>query len=148
MSGTAEQHLQMAKLIRQKAMAFPADKRAQAIEQSNLFLALAADASKDRGGLDLRGFDFDALPPDWSDIDRQIAKLTPIKVDERKSKSSKQHAELWERIRFPPSGYRVFPSRWLVVSSQSMVICAERITGCQRSVLWRTTSAISSGVLP
>jgi len=99
MSGTAEQHLQMAKLIRQKAMAFPADKRAQAIEQSNLFLALAADASKDRGGLDLRGFDFDALPPDWSDIDRQIAKLTPIKVDERKSKSSKQHAELWERIR-------------------------------------------------
>ena len=99
MSGTAEQHLQMAKLIRQKAMAFPADKRAQAIEQSNLFLALAADASKDRGGLDLRGFDFDALPPDWSDIDRQIAKLTPIKVDERKSKPSKQHAELWERIR-------------------------------------------------
>jgi hypothetical protein len=99
MSGTAEQHLQMAKLIRQNAMAFPAHKRAQAIKQSNLFLALAADASKDRGGLDLRGFDFDALPPDWSDIDRQIAKLTPIKPDERKSELSRQHAELWERIR-------------------------------------------------
>jgi hypothetical protein len=99
MSGTAEQHLRMAKLIRQKAMAFPLDKRAQAIKHSNLFLALAADASKDRGGLDLRGFDFDAQPPDWSDIDRQIAKLTPIDVDERKSKASKRHAELWERIR-------------------------------------------------
>ena len=99
MSYTAEQHLQMAKLIRQKAMAFPADKRAEAVKKSNFFLALAARAAKDRGGLDLRGFDFDALPPDWSDIDRQIAKLMPIEVDERTWKLSKRHAELWERIR-------------------------------------------------
>jgi hypothetical protein len=95
----AEQHLQMAKLIRQKAMAFPAEKRDEAIKQSNLFLALAAEAAKDRGGLDLRRFDFDAMPPDWSEIDRQMAALAPISVDDRKSRLSQHHRELQARVR-------------------------------------------------
>jgi hypothetical protein len=96
---TAEQHLQMAKLLRQKAMALPAEKSAEVVKQSNLFLALAAAAAKDRGGLDLRGFDFDAMPPDWTAIDRQVAELTSIGADDRKSKLSKYLPELRERIR-------------------------------------------------
>jgi hypothetical protein len=96
---TAEQHLQMAKLLRQKAMGLPAEQSMSAIKQSNLFLTLAAAAAEDRGGLDFRSFDFDAVPPDWSEIDRQVANLTSIKVDNRAAELAKCNRELWERIR-------------------------------------------------
>jgi hypothetical protein len=96
---TAEQHLQMAKLLRRKAMGLPAEQSMSAIKQSNLFLALAAAAAEDRGGLDFRSFDFDAVPPDWSEIDRQVANLTSIKIDNRPAELAKYNRELWERIR-------------------------------------------------
>jgi hypothetical protein len=99
MRDTTEQHLQMAKLLRQKAMALSGEACASAIKQSNLFLALATHAAEDRGGLDLSSFDFDTEPPDWSEIDRQVAKLTPIKAHGRKPKLSEHYPELWERIR-------------------------------------------------
>jgi hypothetical protein len=81
MECTAEQHLQMAKLLRRKAMSLPIGECSSAIKKSNFFLALAAWQSTDRGGLYVADFDFEALVPNWSRIDRRVANLAPIKVD-------------------------------------------------------------------
>jgi hypothetical protein len=78
MKFSSEQHLAMAKLLRDMAKSLVEPTRGQAIRRSNAHLACAVLAAKDRGGLSTSGFDFEALSPDWSIIESQIARLEPL----------------------------------------------------------------------
>ena len=68
----------MAKKIRENADSLPEPARGDAIKTSNTLLASMVLAAKDRGGICLSEFDFEALHPDWSVIEDQIACLSPI----------------------------------------------------------------------
>ena len=78
MQYTAELHIAMAKQLREKAKSLIEPTRGHAIKQSNGFLACAVLAAKDRARISTREFDFDALTPDWTLINSQIARLAPI----------------------------------------------------------------------
>jgi hypothetical protein len=71
----SEQHLALAKLLREKAAQAPAPQQEEWIRKSNSFLACAQLAAQDRGGISLEGFAWEALTPDWSLIDGQIGQL-------------------------------------------------------------------------
>jgi hypothetical protein len=77
----AEQHLAMAKLLREKAASRLDIERPKWIKKSNSLLVCAALAAKERGGLSFCGFDRDSLTPDWNAIDYQIAQLKPPYVN-------------------------------------------------------------------
>jgi hypothetical protein len=72
-----EQHLTMAKLLREKAASLTDPTRDRVIKSSNGFLVCAALGARDRGFLSLSGFDWEAVMPDWSFVDEQIGQLTP-----------------------------------------------------------------------
>src|ERR1700730_16691872 len=94
MRRTAEQHLALAKQLREKAQTLPELDRAKAIQHSNSVLALVAFAAKDRGGVSVKGFDFQTLTPDWTVIDEQIARLAPINEQLRPAgPAQEQHQE-------------------------------------------------------
>jgi hypothetical protein len=77
MQFSAEQHLAMAKLVREKAESLGEVERLRAIQQSNSFLVAAVLAARNRGGISRSGFDREALNPNWTDIDEQVRRLTP-----------------------------------------------------------------------
>jgi hypothetical protein len=77
---STEQHIAAAKRVRENAMSLGEPERTQTIQGSNSLLLLAVLAAKDRGGISLSGFDRDALNPDWSIIDEQVHRLTPLQV--------------------------------------------------------------------
>jgi hypothetical protein len=72
---SSEQHLALAKSVRQKGEGVPCPEQEQWIRKSNSFLACAQLAARDRGGVSLEGFAWEALTPDWSLIDRQVSRL-------------------------------------------------------------------------
>ena len=74
---SAEQHLAFAKLIREKAASLLSPEREQTIKRSNGFLACVVFAARERGGISFSDFDFEALTPDWTTVDDQIARLKP-----------------------------------------------------------------------
>src|SRR5713101_3077725 len=78
MQFSTEQDFAMAKKIRENADSLPEPARGDAIKTSNTLLASMVLAAKDRGGICLSEFDFEALQPDWSVIEDQIACLSPI----------------------------------------------------------------------
>ena len=80
MKFSAEQHLAVAKLLRDKAKSLGGMERAQAIQRSNEVLVLAVLAAKDRGGLSLSGFDREACEPDWTILNEQFRRLAPAPV--------------------------------------------------------------------
>jgi hypothetical protein len=71
----SEQHLALAKLLRNKAAAVPYPEQEKWIRKSNSLLACAELAAQDRGGISLEGFAWEAITPDWSLIDRQMSHL-------------------------------------------------------------------------
>jgi hypothetical protein len=75
---SAEQHLEMAKLLRKKAGSLGEPARTDAIKRANEFIVCAVLAAKHRGGISTDGFDFDALNPEWAPIDIQTARLDPV----------------------------------------------------------------------
>jgi hypothetical protein len=96
MQYTAELHIAMAKQLREKAKALIEPTRGHAIKQSNGFLACAVLAAKDRGGISTQKFDFNALTPDWTIIDSQIASLAPIPTQSETVGSSYSELETEE----------------------------------------------------
>jgi hypothetical protein len=77
----AEQHVAIAKQLREKAELLPVVEREQRIKASNGFLACAALAVRERGGISLSDFDWEALTPDWNTVDDQISQLKLLHVD-------------------------------------------------------------------
>src|SRR5262245_49995670 len=78
---TSEQHMSMAKRLRERAKNLFDLARDQAIAASNKFIVLAALAAKARGGITTSGFDFKALDPNWKLLDDQIGRLRPLESD-------------------------------------------------------------------
>lgn len=76
----SEQHLALAKLVRNRAADAPPPEQETWIRKSNSFLACAQLAAQDRGGISLEGFAWEVLTPDWSLIDRQVSRLPPPHV--------------------------------------------------------------------
>jgi hypothetical protein len=77
----SEQHLALAKLLRNRAADVPHPEQETWIRKSNSFVACAQLAAQDRGGISLEGFAWEALTPDWSLIDRQVSRLPLPHVD-------------------------------------------------------------------
>jgi hypothetical protein len=84
---SSEQHLVMAKRLRENANWLGQQDRIGAVKRSNTFVILAVRAAKTRGGIDISHFDFDALKPDWTVIDQQIARLEAIKKPAQNSEN-------------------------------------------------------------
>jgi hypothetical protein len=80
MSHSTEQHLAVAKLIRENAANGRGAHFERAVRVSNTFLICARLAGKDQGGISLAGFEWASVTPDWSLIDNQIARLAPVKI--------------------------------------------------------------------
>jgi hypothetical protein len=72
MKFSAEQHISLAKRLRDKARSHNEPIRRQAIERSNSSVTLAMLAAIHRGGITTLGFDFEALSPDWTSIDNKL----------------------------------------------------------------------------
>lgn len=70
-----EQHLALAKLVRNKGADVPQAEQELWIRKSNSFLVCARMAAAERGGISLEGFAWKALAPDWGDIDEQVRRL-------------------------------------------------------------------------
>jgi hypothetical protein len=77
----SEQHLALAKLVRNKGIDAPRSEQEQWIRKSNSFLVCAWMAARDRGDMSLEGFAWKALNPDWSFIDEQMSRLPPPRID-------------------------------------------------------------------
>jgi len=77
MQFTTEQHLAMAKTLREQAKGADEPGCIRLMKRSNTCLAAAIGAAKGRGEISAIGFDFDSLSPDWAVIDDQIASLEP-----------------------------------------------------------------------
>lgn len=75
---STEQHLAVAKLIRQKAGNRRGSTATRFLKMSNSFVVCARVAAKERGGLLLTGFEWTSLSPDWGAIEQQIARLDPL----------------------------------------------------------------------
>jgi hypothetical protein len=76
-----EQYFAAAKLLREQAELLLGAEREKRIKSSNGFLACAALAARERGGISFSYFDWGSLTPDWNTIDDQIARLKPPYVD-------------------------------------------------------------------
>jgi hypothetical protein len=77
----SEQHLALAKLLRNRAAGVPHPEQETWIRKSNSFVACAQLAARDRGGISLEGFAWEALTPVWSFIDEQMSQLPPPRID-------------------------------------------------------------------
>jgi hypothetical protein len=77
----SEQHLALAKLLRNRAAGVPHPEQETWIRKSNSFVACAQLAARDRGGISLEGFAREALTPVWSFIDEQMSQLPPPRID-------------------------------------------------------------------
>ena len=77
----AEQHLVTAKLVRKNVATCAGADLEKFINMSNSFVVCARLAAKSRGGIDLNGFDWKALCPDWSVVDQQICRLASPHID-------------------------------------------------------------------
>lgn len=80
MAYSSEQHLAVAKLIRNNAANGRGAPSDRAIRVSNTFLVSARLAAKDRGGISLAGFQWSCMRPDWTVIEKQIERLAPVKI--------------------------------------------------------------------
>jgi hypothetical protein len=81
MQFSAKQHLVLAKVIRKNAASLRSPEREQRIKQSNGFLACLSLSAQERGGISLSDFDWEALNPDRTTVDDQIARLKPPHVE-------------------------------------------------------------------
>ena len=77
----AEQHLVAAKLVRINGATRAGADLEKFIKMSNSFVVCARLAANSRGGINLDRFDWKALSPDWSVVDRQIRGLAPPHID-------------------------------------------------------------------
>jgi hypothetical protein len=73
----AEQHLAVAKLLRQKGVNRTGEDRERFIKMSNSFVICAHLSAANQGGVCLDNFDWLALQPDWVVIEKQLATLSP-----------------------------------------------------------------------
>lgn len=76
-----EQHLAMAKLLREQAEPLLGAEREKRIKLSNGFLVCAVHAARERGGISLSDFDWVSLTSDWNAVDDQITRLKLPYVD-------------------------------------------------------------------
>ncbi|MDP2355739.1 MAG: hypothetical protein Q8M31_06715 [Beijerinckiaceae bacterium] len=72
----AEQHVALAKLMRDNGARLPGPEQEKWIRKSNSFVVCARLAAEERGGISLKSFAWKTLTPDWSFIDYQISRLT------------------------------------------------------------------------
>jgi hypothetical protein len=77
----AEQHLAVAKLLRQIGARRTDAERELFIRKSNSFVACVRLTASDRGSICLGDFDWSSLKPDWSVIEKQILRLAPPHID-------------------------------------------------------------------
>jgi hypothetical protein len=75
MQFTVEQHLAIAKVLREHAEGAGEARRERLIKRSNSCVTAAVFAAKNRGAISTAGFGFDLLSPEWSVIDNQISRL-------------------------------------------------------------------------
>ena len=77
----AEQHLAVAKLLRQKAVNRTGKDRERFVRMSNSFVICARLSAANRGGICLDSFDWLSLNPDWTSVSQQLARLSPPHID-------------------------------------------------------------------
>lgn len=77
----AEQHLSAAKMARDNGVRHVGPGRHLFIKISNSLVVCALLAARDRGGISLAGFDWTAVSPNWSFIDKQMQRLEPPQID-------------------------------------------------------------------
>jgi hypothetical protein len=73
----AEQHLAVARLLRQKGRNVCGEDRERFVRMSNTFVICARLSAANRGGICLASFDWLSPNPDWALVEQQIASLSP-----------------------------------------------------------------------
>jgi hypothetical protein len=73
----AEQHLAVAKLLRQKAVNGTGKDRVRFVGTSNGFVNCASLSAVNQGGICLDNFDWLSVSQDWALVERQLAYLSP-----------------------------------------------------------------------
>jgi hypothetical protein len=73
----AEQHLAVAKLLRQKGVNRTGEDRERFVRMSNSFVICARLSAANQGGIRLDNFDWLSISPDWALVEQQIACLSP-----------------------------------------------------------------------
>jgi len=73
----AEQHLAVAKLLRQKGVNRTGEDRERFVRMSNSFVVCARLSAANQGGICLDNFDWFSIRPDWALVEQQIACLSP-----------------------------------------------------------------------
>jgi hypothetical protein len=77
----AEQHLAVARLLRQKGRNGSGEDRERFVRMSNSFVICARLSAANRGGICLDSFDWLSLNPDWTSVNQQLARLSPPHID-------------------------------------------------------------------
>ena len=73
----AEQHLAVARLLRQKGRNGPGEERERFVTMSNSFVICARLSAANRGGICLASFNWFSLNPDWTSVEQQLIRLSP-----------------------------------------------------------------------
>jgi hypothetical protein len=77
----AEQHLAVAKLLRQKGVNRTGEDRERFVRMSNSFVICARLSAANRGGICLASFDWLSPNPDWTSVEQQLIGLSPPHID-------------------------------------------------------------------
>jgi hypothetical protein len=77
----AEQHLAVAKLLRQKGVNRTGEDRERFVRMSNSFVICARLSAANRGGIRLASFDWLSPNPDWTSVEQQLIRLSPPHID-------------------------------------------------------------------
>jgi hypothetical protein len=77
----AEQHLAVARLLRQKGGNRSGEDRERFVRMSNSFVICARLSAAKRGGICLASFDWLSPNPDWTSVEQQLSRLSPPHID-------------------------------------------------------------------
>jgi hypothetical protein len=77
----AEQHLAVARLLRQKGRSGFGEDRERFVRMSNSFVICVRLSAANRGGISLASFDWLSLNPDWTSVEQQLIRLSPPHID-------------------------------------------------------------------
>jgi hypothetical protein len=77
----AEQHLAVARLLRQKGRNRCGEDRERFVRMSNTFVICARLSAANRGGICLASFDWLSPNPDWTSVEQQLIRLSPPHID-------------------------------------------------------------------
>jgi hypothetical protein len=77
----AEQHLAVARLLRQNGRNGSGEDRERFVRMSNSFVICARLSAANRGGICLASFDWLSLNPDWTSVEQQLIRLSLPHID-------------------------------------------------------------------